>query len=380
MSRSKDLFLAACAAVLFLGTFSPSTAAASDDAGSKAKLVYKGIEIAPDIKLYANYQFNLSAEDHANAFHLSRGYLGMKLRVNDWLSSRITYDVSQVEDVGSAGSLATAEDGTPIVDDSKVQGSLMGRVKYAYVNLGILPIHANVRFGVGHTPWVDWMQTIEGTRFLRKIMFENEYGYPSADFGVSFIGHIDEHLSYHLGVYNGEGYSKLDDDGFKDFIGRLSLRPAPMSRAMGGFQISGYFRGQFPITEDDEIRRHFGGAITYRVAEEFRSADCTKVRGDKLAVWAQIKTGQDGNADDLTTSLGMSYGARVELPANLFVIARGDRFDPDLSADSDEFWRVMGVFGVRATKFFHVALNYQGTLPVDREAEHLLGVHTEFHL
>ena len=378
MLRPTGLCLAAAALLLTLTA--PTGAMASGEDASNAKLIYKGVTISPDIKIYANYQFNLSADDHANAFNLKRSYLGLKIGATDWLSARVTYDISQIKDVGAAGNYATSADGTTVVDSSKVTGSLMGRIKYGYVNVGILPIDMNVRFGVGHTPWVDWMQTIEGTRFLRKIMFEEEYGYPSADVGLSFIGHIDERLNYHLGIFNGGGYAKLEDSGHKDFIARLSLRPAPTNRAMGGFQLSGYFRGQFPITEDEEIRRHFGGAITYQVAEEFVSADCKKTKGDKLAVWAQFKGGQDGMADDPITSLGMSFGARVELPAHLFVIGRGDRFDPDLSSEGDDYWRAMGVFGVRATKWFNVALNYQGTLPNGGEAEHLLGVHTEFHL
>jgi hypothetical protein len=372
--------VALTALFVFAASSSPPTAASAADGDSAAKLVYKGIEVSPDIKLYADYQFDLTADEHPNAFHLTRGYLGMKLRVNDWLGARITYDVSQAKDVGATGSLASDEDGTPVVDDSKVLGSLQGRVKYAYVNLGITPIHANVRLGIGHTPWIDWVEHIEGARFLGKVMIENAYHYPSADFGVSFIGHIDEHLSYHLGLYNGEGYHGIDHDGLKDFIGRMSFRPAPMNRAMGGLQISGYFRGQFPLTEDDETHRQFGGAITYRLANEIESADCTKVSGDKLAVWAQVIAGQEGLPDELTTNLGMSYGARVELPANLFVIGRGDRFDPDLSTDADDYWEVIGAFGIRATHHFHVALNYQATLPMEGEAEHMLGVHTEFHL
>ncbi len=380
MTRSPGLFLAAAAALLLTALASPPIAAASDDGDSKARLVYRGVEVAPDIKLYADYQFNLSAEEHPNAFHLSRGYLGMKLKVNDWLGARVTYDVTTVKDAGSSGELATAADGSSEVGDSKLVGSLQGRLKYAYVNLGVVPIHANVRLGLGHTPWIDWIEHIEGARFLGKVMIENAYHYPSADFGVSFIGHIDEHLAYHLGLYNGEGYHGIDEDGLKDFIGRLSFRPAPMSRAMGGLQISGYFRGEFPITEDDETHRQFGGAVTYRLANEIRSADCTKVSGDKLAIWAQVIAGQEGMPDELTTNLGMSYGARVELPANLFVIGRGDRFDPDLSADGDDYWEVIGAFGIRATHHFHVALNYQATLPMEGDAEHMLGVHTEFHL
>ncbi len=67
-------------------------------------------------------------------------------------------------------------------------------------------------------------------------------------------------------------------------------------------------------------------------------------------------------------------------PAHLFVIGRGDRFDPDLDAAGDEIWRILGALGVRAHKTFHVALAYQGELPASGDARHLLGVHTEVRL
>ncbi len=350
------------------------------DAADPGVLRYKGVEIVPDIKLHSDYQIDVSDEELSNAFHVTRAYLGMKLKVTPWLSARVTYDITTVKDIGASGDYSVVDDGVS-VSDSKLTGALVGRLKYAYVNVGILPIDANLRVGVVHTPWLGWIDHIEGTRFLRKAMWEKEYHYPSADFGVAFIGHAGDVLAYHVGVYNGEGYYGLDQIGFKDVAGRLSMRPAPHHKVLQGLQISAYAHGEFPLEDGEETDRRLGGAVTWRIADKIKDADCHKVEGDKAAFWFQIKSGQHGDpADHLANNLGMSFGARVELPAHLFVIGRGDRFDPDLDVDDDEYWRAIAAFGVRAHKTFRVALAYQGELPAVGDAQHLIGIHTEFRL
>ncbi len=358
----------------------PDEAPDADKAKPDGVLRYKGIEIKPDIKFYSDYQVQVSDPELANAFHITRAYLGMKLKVTPWLSARVTYDVTTVKDVAESGDYSVVDDGIS-VSDHKVTGSLVGRLKYAYVNAKILPADLNIRVGVVHTPWIDWIEHIEDTRFLRKVMWEKEYHYPSADFGVAFIGHAGDVLVYHVGIYNGEGYHGIEEIGFKDVAARLSLRPAPHHKVLQGLQISAYAHGEFPLEDGEETDRRLGGAVTWRIADKIKDPDCHKVEGDKAAFWFQIKSGQHGDpADHMANNLGMSFGARVELPAHLFVIGRGDRFDPDLDLDDDEYWRALGAFGVRAHKTFHVALAYQGKLPKVGDAEHVIGVHTEFRL
>jgi len=58
----------------------------STDAQEPGVLRYRSIEIKPDIKFYSDYQIDLSDEELANAFHVTRAYLGMKLEVTPWLS------------------------------------------------------------------------------------------------------------------------------------------------------------------------------------------------------------------------------------------------------------------------------------------------------
>lgn len=367
---------------------SPESASSSEPAAGVLR--FGTVELSPDLKIYADYQFDAASEDVENGFHVTRAYLGLRVRVTPWLSGRVTYDVSQATDLGRAGP-AEIEPGTPgededtaIVDGSRVQGSMLARLKYAYINFGIERLSLDVRFGVVHTPWIDWIEHIEDTRFLRKVMIENEYHYPSADFGLALAGNIRDYLAYFVGVYNGEGYHGIEDTRFKDFIARVSLRPVPGYRPLTALQLSGYVQVEVPIPDSasgQETHRRFGGALTYRLADEITSPDCAKVRGERLALWFQAFYGQDGVADAITDSFGFSVGGRVELPARLFLLARLDRFDSDLDVDGEDdvFWTVLAAFGFRPTRGVIVALNYQARLgPGDDR--HLIGIHTELHL
>lgn len=363
--------------IMILGVYSPTSWAEDSPV-----LRLGSVEFVPDFKLYADYQVDLGSQNYDNEFHLSRAYLGMRMQFNSWLGARITYDISQASDIGASGE-TSGDFGAPVVDDSRVQGSLLARLKYAYLTLGIERLSLDIRMGVMHTPWIDWIEHIEGTRFLRKVMFENEFHYPSADFGAGTRGNVGNYISYFLGLYNGEGYHGVEDSQIKDFIARVSFRPFPNNSHMTGLQISGYTQIEFPWLSNstDSLHRRYGGAITYRLAEEILSPDCSKVRGDRLALWVQALYSQDTEEGTRTDSIGISAGSRIEFPANLFVITRLDWFDEDISVDtpSDIYLTILGAFGWRPVRQVAIALNYQGRIGEGIDT-HLIGINTEVHL
>lgn len=360
---------------------------AAEEAGEEEATAERGVlrfgsvEIIPDLKLYTDFQIDLGSNDYDNAFHLRRGYLGLRARLTSWLGARVTYDISQIDDVGRAGA-APVEDDEATVESSDLEGSMAARIKYAYIDLGIPRLSMRLRFGVIHTPYIDWVEHIEGARFLRKVMIEQATHYPSADFGIAAVGHVTDYLSYHVGIYNGEGYHGLESSSFKDIIARLSLRPAPGRRGLSGLQLTGYVQVEVigGDEEDGETHRRYGGALTYRLAREITSADCTHAEGDILAAWFQFFVGQEGTTDALDNSFGFSLGTRIELPHRMFMILRLDRFDENLDAEDDSTWTVLGAYGVRIYDGVVAALNYQGILSETEDHQHLLGLHVELHL
>lgn len=343
---------------------------------SRLVLRYKQMELRPDIKLYLDWQ--ISPTDGDNAFHLTRGYLGLKVKLASWLSGRVTLDISQASDVGKAGS-APVVDGKTQVPESKLDGSFLARLKYGYLEAA-LPLSIRVAAGVIHSPFIYWIEHIEGTRFLRKLMLEEEYGYPSADLGVAFFGNVRDYVDYAIGFYNGGGYAALEKGKYKDLVARVTLRPLPHHRWLGGLQLSGYAQAELGVPDTGNTHRRFGGAVTYRLADEILSPDCRTVRGDRLALWLQVFTSEEGPVDALLRTIAMSGGARVELPWRLQLIGRVDWFDPGRGIPGNAYWRALGAVAIRLHEAMRVALDYQGRFPQTGANEQLIGAHAELGL
>lgn len=360
----------------------PAPRPAPSEAPAPAMLKVGSFEVAPDLRLFADYWIDLGAEHFDNGFHVTRAYVGVRVKVTPWLGGRLTLDVAQAADLGASGD-AVVTDGSAAVEPSRLQGSSLARLKYGYVDARIERARLAVRFGVLQTPWLEWAETIEGTRFLRRLMLEGDLGVPSADFGLALIGTITDYVAYFVGVYNGEGYAGLEGNPFKDLSGRLTLRPAPHVRGLECLQVSGYARGELVSPSQGsthETSRRYGGALTYRLAREAAEPDCSRVEGERLALWFQAFYGQDGVEDALVGSFGLSGGLRVELPARLFLIGRLDRFDPDLGIGDDARWTVIGAFGVRLGSGVAVALDYQAQILPGQDDTHRLGIHAELRL
>jgi hypothetical protein len=346
---------------------------------SRLVLRYGQLELRPDIKLYLDYQASLTNRD-ANAFHVTRGYLGLKVKLLSWLSGRVTFDISQAADLGKSGGATVGADGKAQVDGSQLNGSFVARLKYAYLDVGLPFLSAKISFGMIHTPYIYWVEHIEGGRFLRKTMIEQEYGYPSADLGIALLGNIGDVVDYAFGLYNGGGYAAIENARFKDVIGRVSVRPTPRVRGLEGLQLSGYFQVEIPTPSTGNTHRRFGGALTYRLARAILSPDCRLVRGDRLAVWLQLFGSQDGAVDNLATTFALSAGARVELPWRLALFGRFDRFDANRDAPDKLLMRALTALMVRLHEGVTLAAAYQGAWPGVGANEHLLGLHAELGL
>ena len=45
---------------------------------------------------FCSIQLDAADPEVSNAFHITRAYLGLRVRLTSWLSGRVTYDVSQL--------------------------------------------------------------------------------------------------------------------------------------------------------------------------------------------------------------------------------------------------------------------------------------------
>lgn len=171
--------------------------------------------------------YQASLRQPNNAFTLKRGYLTVKSRISPLLSVRFTQDIT----VDNEGSDA---------------GNLELRLKYLYLKLqpqqeGFFG-NSLLELGMVHRPWMDFEQGINTYRLQGRMFAEEADIINSADFGITFQhligGPINEEYqqrvntkfpgrygSFSLGLYNGGGYTAIEQNSNKTAEGRLSIRP-----------------------------------------------------------------------------------------------------------------------------------------------------------
>jgi hypothetical protein len=173
---------------------------------------------------YVQYDAELKNRGSFNAFDLTRGYININGQLSTNVRFRLTPDVRRVT-------------------DSSLAGTLVLRVKYAFVELdNVKAARSWVRFGAHQTPWLDFEESIDRYRVQGTMFSEREGLIPgSSDFGVGYFTPVGKYVDIQTGVYNGEGYAQTDVNRYKSAQGRLTLRPFADRGIANGFRLSGFY-------------------------------------------------------------------------------------------------------------------------------------------
>ena len=142
----------------------------------------------PAVKIFSNFNYDLSAEDGENAFkefEIKRAYLGYSHSISDNFSTKITFDVGS----NSSGSSYTA-----------------------FLKIASLKWKAsdnlNINFGMIGTKNFKFMEKTWGRRYIDKSAQDKYKWASSADAGVSLDYKLSNKISLDAQVLNGEGYKK----------------------------------------------------------------------------------------------------------------------------------------------------------------------------
>src|SRR5207249_2667692 len=80
-------------------------------------------------------------------------------------------------------------------------------------------------------------------------------GQSSSDLGLAFLGKLAKgKLEYHLGVYNGEGFTRPEANKFKEIQGRLTYKIKPGGKANGLRATAYYGYGMTNANDADKAR------------------------------------------------------------------------------------------------------------------------------
>jgi hypothetical protein len=93
------------------------------------------------------------------------------------------------------------------------------------------------RLGAADTPWVPFVEGIQGQRYLEQTVTDSLGFGASAEWGLHFLGKAaDNMLGYAFTIGNGKGYSSPSRSKSVDFEGRVSLEPITgLTLAVGGY-------------------------------------------------------------------------------------------------------------------------------------------------
>lgn len=208
--------------------------------------------------MFLSFEHDIKGDTFHNQFTIKRGYVNFRHKLNDEVNIRITQDVT-------------------IDREGDGLGDIELRLKYAYVEYKIPEIgflnDPAISGGVTNRPWINFEQDINDYRSQKSMFLDQNDFLPSADYGIAFETGFGESLnepglssndsrygSFSAGVYNGGGYSAIENNNNKVVEGRLSLRPA--AELVPGFQITAFGaigKGNASYSPDFNI---YGTALT----------------------------------------------------------------------------------------------------------------------
>lgn len=340
------------------GTLNPAEAEEIQSKKVELPAALKGLSVGG--VAYFDYSFGQTggaAKSNFNRFTLQRGYININKEITPWFKARITPDIK-------AG--------------ASVTGDYTIRMKYLYADFltpDLWPLtNTDIRAGLEHTPFLDFEESLNGYR-MQGSMFQDKRGLiTSSDLGVSVLGNLGGKLgkeeiekvgnqsyagrfgSYHVGVYNGGGYSSAaENNQDKTLQGRLTVRPLPdliPGLQLTYFGITGKGNTNDSVTNKPQTLRNNTGFLSYQ---------------HKYAtVSAEYMTGKGGIGGDTSSAKkksGYSFFGKFVVPVydKVAFFARYDSLDPNKDTPKDRIKTSIGGVSYRIYGENYLVAAYEKT-------------------
>ena len=287
------------------------------------------------VTLYTDYTYQDSPQVkdadgntiNPSQFNVTRAYINVTGNINHIIAFRITPDV-----VRQSGLI------TLVPPDVITNDSLVFRIKYAFMQFNLddwMTKGSWARFGIQQTPFLDYAEGIYRYRFQGTTFTEREGFYNSADAGASF--HYNFPANYgdvHVGVFNGDGYTKQDPNDQKAIEIRGTVRPlatgAPWLR---GWRVTGFYFGDNYIRASERTRAVF--QTTYESPYLNAGFDYINAHDQTSIIARDIHS--QGPSFWVNPKKPYSNGSSVEL------LVRYDHLNPDVSTDEARPRTIVGL-------------------------------------
>lgn len=363
-----------------LGLIAPVAASAGSNDALIQKLVDKGTltgQEAEEIKsgtkdplkglslggvAFVDYSFGQTGgatRSNYNRFTLQRVYVNIKKEITPWLKVRVTPDIKS---------------------GSTVTGDYTIRMKYTYADFltpDLGPITNNdIRAGLGHTPMLDFEESINGYRMQGPMFQDRSHLITSSDIGVSVLGNFGGKLTkeqteevgnhhyngrygtYHIGVYNGGGYGATGENNQnKSIQGRLTVRPLP--DILPGLQLTYLgITGKGNASTND--------TVTGKPQTWTNNTGMLSFQHRYAVLTAEYMSGKGSNGGDTSYARkkkGYSVFGKVTVPMfdKVSVFGRYDELDPDKDVANDKVKTYIGGVSYRIHGDNYIMAAYEKT-------------------
>jgi len=243
-----------------------------------------------------------------NSFNVSRTYINFTGNISHLLSFRITPDITNAS---TSVSLTNPGPGETASVSNSLDGNYIVRLKYGFaqINLDDWTVKGSwVRLGLQQTPWVDYGEGVYRYRFQGPIMEDRDGLITSSDKGVSYHQNFaNNYGDIHVGLYNGEGYSKFESgDQRKAIQVRATVRPAAHGPiAARGLRISGFWDEDRYLKAAPKRRgiinaffehKRFNAGVDFARGTDQTTATGVAIKSQGYSVWLTpfFKTKGDG--------------------------------------------------------------------------------------
>jgi len=214
-----------------------------------------------------------------------------------------------------------------------------------------------ISVGLIGTPWIPTVEKAWGYRFVKPTLTDAEKLFSSADLGASLAFKIPQNYGeFVIAVLNGNGYSKVEDDKYKDIVPRITINPLPNDDILKGLSMSGYYYLGKKASGDDSV-------------DKTRSGSLLNFKYDFMNIGGEFDVSNDADINGMGFSVFGDVKFAKFLPAplnNLGILGRFDSWDANTDKDDDAHTAlIVGLF-YSITKNVNAVINLeQKTYEVD---------------
>jgi hypothetical protein len=301
-------------------------AAAAGSASLAAQQAPAAPQITAGALVYGQYVYQLkdsAGAGNQNQFSIQRAYINVVGRFSDGVFARLTTDIAPTGNANQAV-----------------------RLKYAYVGWTPKGSDLTYKFGLLHTPWLDWEEALWDYRMQGTMALDRNGYLTASDFGAGIDGKWNnDQVNGQLTVVNGEGYSHGWGDKRKDIQARVSVRlmDTDDNSRVGGLRLTGY-AGLGKVTGGGDRNRYIG-MLSYRSKQLTLAGEVASTK-DTLNVVpndsAGVTPAPAGLKFDPTGRIISAFGVYHIPQSAVALIARVDVVDPSTNASGFKQTRFIG--------------------------------------